>query len=202
MVKSTATTRRSGRRPGSPETRDQILSAARRQFIDDGFRAATMRSIASEAGVDPALVIHFFGSKENLFLESIKPPIDPSSTVAGFLAEDPDSAGRKLVEFLLDSWESEDIHRTMLGLVRAAVTEDLAANIVRSQIVNAVTEALRGARIDQPELRASLVGTQMAGIALGRYVIGFPALAAANRDAVIAAYAPVVQRFLTGSLKD
>lgn len=202
MVKSNTTMRRSGRRPGSPETRDQILSAARRQFIDDGFRAATMRSIANEAGVDPALVIHFFGSKENLFLEAIKPPIDPSATVGSYLAEDSETAGRRLVEFLLDSWESEDIHRTMLGIVRAAVTEDLAANIIRGQIVNGVTAALRGAGIDQPELRASLVGTQMAGIALGRYVIGFPALVGANRNEVIDAYAPVVQRFLTGSLKD
>ena len=161
-----------------------------------------MRSIASEAGVDPALVIHFFGSKDNLFLEALRPPIAPAETVARFLSEAPESAGRLLVEFLLDSWESEDINRTMLGLVRAAVTEDLAANIVRGQIINAVTEALRGAGIDQPEFRASLVGTQMAGIALGRYVIGFPALIQAPREAVIAAYAPVVQRFLTGSLKE
>jgi AcrR family transcriptional regulator len=200
MMNSQGTTRRSGRRSGESGTREAILEAARTQFIATGFRGTTIRSVAKAAGVDPALVLHFFRNKDALFAEAVRPPINPAALLREALERAPDSAGAALVEFLLDAWDSEDTNRTMLAIVRSAMTEEVAAKMVREQIVGSVAQALAVCGIDRPEYRAALVATQMAGIAVGRYVVGFRALVEADRDDLVTAFGPTVQRYLTGDL--
>ncbi|MBE0607974.1 MAG: TetR family transcriptional regulator [Dehalococcoidia bacterium] len=201
MMNSPTTTRRSGRRSGESGTREAILEAARAQFIASGFRGTTIRSVAKAAGVDPALVLHFFRNKDALFAEAVRPPINPATLLQEALERSPDSAGAALVEFLLDAWDSEDTNRTMLAIVRSAMTEEVAARMVREQIVSSVAETLGACGIDRPEYRAALVATQMAGIAIGRYVVGFRALVEADRGEMLAAFGPTIQRYLTGDLQ-
>lgn len=199
MVNSPASGR-TGRRSGESGTREAILAAARARFIAAGFRAATVRSIAGEAGVDPALVLHFFGTKEALFREAVWPPMDPAQRLREALENDRESAGAALVEFLLDTWDSEDANRTMLAIVRSAVTDEVAARMIREQVVGAVAQTLEAFEIDRAEYRAALVATQMAGLALGRYMVGLAPLIEADRDALVTAFGPTVQRYLTGAL--
>lgn len=202
MMNSSTTIRHSGRRAGDSGTREAILEAARAQFIATGFRGTTIRSVARAAGVDPALVLHFFGNKDALFAEAVRPPINPATRLREALERAPDSAGAALVEFLLDAWDSEDTNRTMLAIVRSAMTEEVAARMVREQIVDAVAQTLDACGIERAEYRAALVATQMAGIAIGRYVVGFQALIEADRGALIAAFGPTIQRYLTGTLEE
>ncbi len=201
MMNSSATTRRPGRRSGESGTREAILEAARAQFIATGFRGTTIRSVAKAAGVDPALVLHFFGNKDTLFTEAVRPPINPAAPLREALKRAPDSAGAALVGFLLDAWDSEDTNRTLLAIVRSAMTEEVAARMVREQVVNSVAQTLAACGIDRPEYRAALVATQMAGIAVGRYVVGFRALVEADRGEMLAAFGPSIQRYLTGALQ-
>lgn len=201
MMNSPAKTRRSGRRAGESGTREAVLEAARGQFIATGFRGTTIRSVAKAAGVDPALVLHFFRNKDALFAEAVRSPINPATPLQEALERSPDSAGAALVEFLLDAWDSEDTNRTMLAIVRSAMTEEVAARMVREQIVSSVAQALGACGIDRPEYRAALVATQMAGIAVGRYVVGLRALVEAGRSDLIAAFGPTIQRYLTGALQ-
>ena len=200
MMNSPRTTRHSGRRAGDSGTREAILEAARSQFIATGFRGTTIRSVAKAAGVDPALVLHFFRNKEALFAEAVRPPINPAKRLREALELAPESAGATLVEFLLDAWDSEDTNRTMLAIVRSALTEEVAARMVREQVVGTVAQALAACGIERPEYRAALVATQMAGIAIGRYVVGFRALVEADRSELIVAFGPTIQRYLTGTL--
>jgi AcrR family transcriptional regulator len=200
MVNSSPAARRSGRRAGDSGTRQAILAAARGKFIAAGFRGTTIRAVAAEAGVDPALVLHFFGSKDALFAEAVWPPIDPASRLREALERDPGSAGAALVTFLLDAWDSEDTNRTMLAIVRSAMSEEAAARMVREQIVSPVAQTLSEFGIARSAFRAALVATQMAGIAMGRYIVGFPALIEASPPELVAAYGPTIQRYLTGSL--
>jgi AcrR family transcriptional regulator len=200
MMNSPTIKRPSGRRAGDSGTREAILNAARTQFIDSGYRGATIRSVAAAAGVDPALVLHFFGNKEALFAVAVRPPVDPGAPLGEALDRAPESAGAALVEFLLDAWDSEDTNRTMLAIVRSAMTEEVAARMVREQIVRTVARTLAAHGIDRPEYRAALAATQMAGIAIGRYVVGFAPLVEAGRSELIEAFGPTIQRYLTGTL--
>ncbi len=200
MVKSSPSGR-PGRRAGDSGTRDAILAASRARFIAAGFRGATIRAIAAEAGVDPALVLHFFGSKERLFSESVHLPVDPAKRLHEALECDRETAGAALVEFLLDTWDSEDANRTMLAIVRSAATDEPAARMIREQVVGAVAQTLRAHGMDRADYRAALVASQMAGLAIGRYMIGLPPLVEADRAALVEAFGPTVQRYLTGALE-
>lgn len=193
-------TTRTGRRPGPPATREAILAAAREAFTGSGYRAATIRAIAANAGVDPSLVMHFFGSKEALFVEAVRPPVDISEVVAGALHADLESAGATIVSFLLEVWESDAHHRALLALVRAAVNEEAAAAMFRRAILGGVTTAFEGYGLDEPGRRAALVVSQLIGLAISRYVVALEPVAAAPRPWVAAAIAPTIQRYISGPL--
>ncbi len=199
MVNS-ARERRSGRRPGTSATREAILVAAREAFTAAGYRGATIRGIAATAGVDPALVMHFFGNKEALFAESMHPPFDPGAILSAELNADPAHAGEGIAAFFLDAWDSDSQRRSLLGLVRSAVTEEAAAAMVRESLLGSVQAALAQSGIDQPGVRAGLVGSQLIGLAIGRYILGLPPLAQASRDELVAAVAPVLQRYINGDI--
>ena len=194
-------TRRSGRRPGDSGTRDAIHAAAGRQFAELGYDRTSMRSVAREAGVDPALVAHFFGSKQALFVAVVELPFDPASVVPALFAGDRDGLGRRLADFLLATLEDPDARRRMTGLVRAAASEPQAARMVRELVTQQVFARIVAALdVGDAELRATLLGSQVVGLVMARYVLGLEPLASLPPDAVAAAIAPNLQRYLTGSL--
>ena len=190
-----------GRRPAGSGTREAIEQAARRQFAELGYQGTTMRGVAAEAGVDPRLVSHFFGSKERLFVTVVQLPIDPAETVARAAASGPEHVGRVLAEAVLDVLDDPRTRDVLTGLVRAAASEEQAATLVRAL----VTERLMGPLAQQaggadPDLRAGLLGSQVVGLVLARHVVGVEALAHADRDRLVAALAPVFSHYLTGTM--
>jgi AcrR family transcriptional regulator len=194
--------RRAGRRPGKQDTREAILAAAREAFAERGYDAATIRQIATGAGVDPALVHHYFGSKDKLFAATVDFPMDPAQFVPQALAGDPAQAGERLVRAFLSTWDSP-VGAVGVALLRSAVTSELAARLLREFLVTQILRRAMGVlQIDPAEfpLRGSLVASQMSGLAMARYILKIEPLASAEPATVVAAVAPTIQRYLTGPL--
>ena len=194
-------TPRTGRRPGESSTRSDILAAARALFAERGYQGATMRAIAAEAGVDAALVVHFFGNKPALMAEAIEWPFDPEVAMPTLLADGRGNVGRRLAELFVTTWDDEGSRNPILTLLRAATTEPTAAELLgefmRDRLYRPLMERLGS---DRPELRADLAVTQLLGVGLVRYVLRLEPLASAPPDQVVDWIAPVVQRYLTGKL--
>jgi AcrR family transcriptional regulator len=188
---------RTGRRPGNPETRDAILAAARRGFATRGYDATSVRAIATDAQVDPALVIHYFGTKEALFVEATGlPPALPGliASLAGLPLED---FAQALVVSYLRVIDSDDSRNAILALVRSAVSHDEAAGMLREFLTATLLPVI--ARLtghQDAQLRASLVAAQLIGIAMLRHVLRLEALAKATPDEMAVLVGPVIQQYL------
>jgi AcrR family transcriptional regulator len=194
--------RRTGRRPGNPDTRSAILAAAREAFADRGFDRASIRAIAAGAGVDPALVHHYFGTKEHLFVATLQVPINPAELLPGVLAGDRDELGERLVATLVRVWDSQ-AGTAAAALFRSAMSNDWTERLLREFLTTQILRrVLAGLQLDPTEAhyRANLVATQMAGLAMIRYIVRLEPLASAPPEWVVAAIAPNVQRYLTGEL--
>lgn len=189
---------RVGRAPGSPPNRQAILDAARDYFERHGYDRATIRGIAAQAGVDPALVHHYFGSKDQLLVAALQLPVNPREIVAELLAGDRDTIGERLLRRIFSAWASGG---TLIALLRAAVTNDDAARMLREffarEVIGRLTDALN---VSQPRLRVGLVASQMMGLAVSRFIIPLDPIAGADPETLIAALAPTIQRYLTGPL--
>jgi AcrR family transcriptional regulator len=194
--------RRTGRRPGNPDTREAILTAARNAFADRGYDGASIRSIATGAGVDPALVHHYFGTKEQLFMDVVGAPIDPREVLPRVVAGGKEEVGERLVRTMLSIWDSP-AGAAGVALMRSALSHDWTARLMRefltTQILRRVMKQLDMNPREAP-LRASLVASQVAGLAMVRYVLKIEPLASAPPDVVVAAVAPTIQRYVTGDL--
>jgi len=197
--------RRTGRRPGNQDTRGTILTTARETFAEQGYDGASIRQIAASAGVDPALVHHYFGTKEQLFLAVVRPPIDPASLLPTIFAGGIDGIAERMVATFLSVWENPASGTAFRSLLRGAVSHQTTGRLLReffaTQIVRRVIPQM-GAHIDPAEvpLRASLVASQLFGLALTRYIVEFEPIASASKETVIAAVAPTIQRYLIGDL--
>ena len=192
---------RTGRRPGPNRTRAAILDAARAAFAERGYEAVSVRAVARDAGVDPALVHRFHGSKEDLFVAAMELPISPGRLVPALLAEGVDGRGERLVRTLLELFDRPAAFAPFLALIRGAVSNEHAAAMLREFLAREVLGRLAAAASpDRPELRASLVGSQVVGLAMARYVVGVPPLATTDRETVVACVGPAIQRYLTGPL--
>jgi AcrR family transcriptional regulator len=188
---------RTGRRPGPGGTRERILAAARSHFGEAGYEGATIRRIAGEAGVDPALVLHYFGSKEGAFRAAVEFPIDPAEFIPPLLAPGLDGLGTRLVRFFVETWDSP-AGRPLLGVLRSVVGNDGAAALLRDFVTREVLGRLAEAlELDQPQLRASLAASQLIGLAMLRYVVKLEPLASAEADDLAGWLGPTVQRYLT-----
>jgi AcrR family transcriptional regulator len=190
---------RRGRRVAGGDTRAEILDAARTRFAETGYTATTLRAIARDAGVDPALVLHHFGSKEALFRDAMHFPIDPSAIAALIDDADRDGLGMRLTLYFLDLWEREATRASLLAMLRSALTHEVAADMLRGFITEAIVgRAAASLTTPDAELRATLVGSQLVGLALARYVVRIEPLASADVATVAAWVAPTLQRYLAG----
>ena len=186
--------RRRGPRQDGGEAREAILAAARGRFASQGFDGATMRAIAADAGVDPALVSYYFGSKSGLFVESLRLPVDPRSAIDALLSEGTEDLGARLVTRFLAVWDNPASGEPLISVLRSASSQpQLMRDFVESQIVPRIAEAVEG---PDPELRATAIATQLLGLALARYVLRLEPLASASRDEIVDLIAPTVQRYL------
>ena len=192
---------RTGRRPGVSGTREAILGAARRAFAEHGYQHATIRGVADLAGVDPALVHHYFGTKQALFVAAVQLPVNPAEQLMAVLAQDPGQAGERMVELFLSIWDHAAAQSPLLALVRSAVGDEHAAAMLREFIAEEVLGEI-ARRLGSPDarLRATLVGSQLIGLALARYIIRVEPLVSAPSAQVAAIVGPTVQRYLTGDL--
>jgi AcrR family transcriptional regulator len=192
---------RAGRRPGNSGTREAIERAARRQFAELGYDRTSVRQVAIEAGVDPGLVTHFHGTKQQLFVAVADLPFDPPAVLPGLLAGDPAGAGARLARFVAGVLETEEGRRRVTGLVRAAASEPAAARMVRERIARELLTPLAAQLgADEPALRASLVAAQMVGLVMARHVVAVEPLASLPAERLADAIAPVLQRYLTEPL--
>jgi AcrR family transcriptional regulator len=192
---------RTGRRPGASGTREAILGAARRAFAEQGYQRATIRGVAELAGVDPALVHHYFGTKQELFVAAVRLPVNPVEQLAAVLAAEPDQVGLRLVEAFLSIWDHAAGQSPLLALIRSAVSDEQAAALLREFITEEVLGPI-ARRVGSPDagLRATLAGSQLIGLAMARYIIRVEPLASTPSAEVAALVGPTVQRYLTGDV--
>jgi AcrR family transcriptional regulator len=182
------------RRRDAHATKAKILAAARTRFASEGYERATIRAIALDAGIDPALVMRYFGSKEKLF--SVAADFD--LRLPTFASLPRDQVGAAVVAHFLERWEEDD---TFMALLRAAVTHEAAEERVRA-VLRAQVAPMIGAFSDDPartSARAILVASQLLGMALCRYVFRMPAAAKMSRADVVAWLGPTIQRYVTGA---
>jgi AcrR family transcriptional regulator len=191
---------RTGRRPGASGTREQIAVAARALFADLGYERTTFRAIAAAAGVDPALVVHFYGSKEDLFRQVMVLPPAVTQALEQLAIGPHETVGRRFAELIIGALEDPASRTVVLGRIRCATTHPDAAAFVRETVTRDVQALAAALTDDRPDTRAVLVGSQLVGIAIARYVVLVEPLASMSSSEVIDFVAPTFQRYLVGPL--
>ena len=193
--------RRSGRPTGAPPNRAAILAAARGLFAERGYERTTVRAIAAAAGVDPALVHHYFGSKDQLLRAALTVgtmDLLPQLTSAGL-----DGLGERMLRSIFAAYDpapGEDV-ATLVGLVRSATTTPDATRLLRESFeVGGIVQMVTALHLSQPQLRAALLGSELFGLVLARYVVGLEPIASAEVESLVAWYGPTLQRYLVEPL--
>ena len=193
-----AVRRRSGRRPGGPDTRGEILTAARVEFGERGYDGATMRAIGARAGVDPALVHHYFGAKEQLFLAAMEIPFDPAITITATALGPAEDLGERVARVFLQIWADPVRRAPLLALIRSAMTHEAAATLLRQFVSRVLLPRVAGVLEGVPdrELRAEAMISHLVGVAMLRFVVKVEPIASVPEDELIALVAPVIQRYV------
>lgn len=193
--------KRRGRRAGGEDTKTALLHAAREVFVERGYEGATVRSIAAKAGVDAAMVNHWYGSKENLFAKAVlQLPFDPTELVKQLLDGPPEQTGERIVRTFLGVWDATG-GGPFAALVRSVTSHEGVATVLREFFLhNVFSKLVEGLTDDEVELRATLSASQVIGMGMVRYVVRFEPLASADADTLVAAVGPTIQRYLTGDI--
>jgi AcrR family transcriptional regulator len=193
--------KRRGRRAAGEDTRAALIAAARETFVEKGYDGATVRAIAARAGVDAAMVNHWFGGKEGLFAQAVlQLPFDPSEILKRLVDGPVEEAGERIIRNFVTIWDATG-GGTFAALIRSVTSHQEVANALKSFFINAIFKNLLAEiGAEQRELRATLCATQMVGLGIVRYVVHFEPLASADLDTVVRAVAPNMQRYLTGDL--
>jgi AcrR family transcriptional regulator len=189
------TVKRTRGRPPAGDAADRraaILDAARAQFAAQGFGGTSMRSIAREAGVDVSLISHYFGDKSGLLVATMELPVNPIEKIASVIEDGPDGMAERLLQTFLGAW---DPHRDIFSsMVRTTLgsgdSQAPMLQLAREVLIGSLLKVLEG---DDRELRASLIASQLIGMATLRYVVRIPPLADASIDDVVRLYAPGMQ---------
>lgn len=187
-----------GRRPGASDTRSAILAAARARFAAHGYDRTRIRDVAADAGVDAALVHYFFGSKDGLFAAVMELPFRPAEVIEPVLAEGVSGLGERLVRQVLTIWDHPGNRAALLAMLAGATAHPEAARALREFLMREIIGRV-AALVGDP-LRANLVGSQVVGLIVARYVVGVQPLAGLDREEVVRLVAPTVQRYLDGDL--
>jgi AcrR family transcriptional regulator len=193
--------RRPGRPAGGSDTRQRILASARELFAHNGIDRTSIRAVAAGAGVDAALVHHYFGTKQQLFAAAIEIPIDPME-VLGPLRETPvEEIGLKLPSLLLPLWDSE-LGARLIATLRALIT-GADVSLARSFLQEVIGVEV-GGRVDNPPgtgaIRTQFVASQLMGVVMARYIVKLEPFASLPAEQIAQTIAPNLQRYLTGDL--
>ncbi len=190
---------RGGRRPGKSGTREQILAAARARFAESGFDRVSVRAIAADAAVDPALVHHYFGTKRNLFAAALALPVDPETVLAQVRAVPVDQIARAVLRAVVGLWDSPQ-GAAVVGAFRTILGGG-DPQLIRSFILEVALKEVRG-RVDAPpgsaDVRVSLAASHMIGILVARRILEIEPLASMSLDELVERCAPQIQHYLTG----
>lgn len=184
-------------------SRDAVLAAAKQRFAQQGYEKTTLRAIAADAGVDPAMVLYLFGSKADLFRESLRLILDPG-VLLGALEGPPEGVGVRMVTIYLKIWESPETAASIRAMLVAATSNTDAheafRTFMRDYVLTAISPVLGGG--EQARLRAMLAGSNLVGTALLRYVMEVPPLATLPAEDVVRLIAPTVTRYLTAPAEE
>ena len=182
----------------SDQTRAAILAAARRRFAADGFERTTIRAIAADAGIDPSMVMRYYGSKDGLFSAAA----DLDLQLPDLASVPREQLGETLVRHWVERWEGGSSDELLIVVFRSAITNEAAAERLRTVFGAQVAKAVATIVDDRAEAatRAGLVSTQMLGLALCRYILRLAPVVALDLDTLLATVSDTVQRYLTGPL--
>lgn len=196
-------TRRRGRRQGEPVSREAVLAAAKKRFAVDGYERTTLRAIADDAHVDPSMVLYLFGSKLDLFRESLRLILDPERLVEALSAAG-DDVGTRMVRVYLQIWESPDTGPSMVVMLQSATSNSEAHEAFRSFMQTYVLAAVSGVLggDDTARLRAMLAATTLVGTAMLRYVMKIPPLATLPGEQLVTLLAPTITHYLTADAEE
>lgn len=193
--------RRSGRRPGNPDTRSRILDSARVRFSQNGYDKVSIRTVAADAGVDAALIHHYFGTKKQLFIASIQLPLDPEQILSRVREAPTEKMGALIAGLVLNVWESPQRH-SVIALIRSAMAGD-EVDLFRNFLMQVVLHEI-GPRVDEPAgtgpIRVQLVASQLMGVFAARHVLELDELVGVPVEDLVEMIAPTLQRYLTGPL--
>ncbi|MFE5948152.1 TetR family transcriptional regulator [Streptomyces sp. NPDC056480] len=181
-----------------PGARERILEAARAQFAERGYDKTSVRGIAKAAGVDAALVHHYFGTKDEVFAAAIEVSFEPASVVPAIVGGPRETIGERLARFFIGVWENPVSRAPLLAIVRSALTHEAAAKVLRTFVLRRLLERIADELdVPDPRFRAELAASHMIGIAILRYVIQVEPMASVDPEEIVAMVAPTLQRYLT-----
>ncbi|MBP2582880.1 AcrR family transcriptional regulator [Streptomyces sp. PvR006] len=181
-----------------PGARERILEAARAQFAERGYDKTSVRGIAKAAGVDAALVHHYFGTKDEVFAAAIEVSFEPAAVVPAIVAGPRETIGERLARFFIGVWENPVSRAPLLAIVRSALTHEAAAKVLRTFVLRRLLERIADELdVPDPRFRAELAASHMIGIAILRYVIQVEPMASVDPEEIVAMVAPTLQRYLT-----
>ncbi len=203
MTATNAGRRRPGRPAGSSDTRNRILASARELFASNGIRNTSIRAVAAAAGVDSALVHHYFGTKEKLFAAAIRVPIDPMDVLRPLRDVPVEQLGYTIPSMLLPLWDSE-LGTGLMATLRSILAGS-EVNLIRTFLQDVIAVEV-GPRVDNPPgsglIRIQFVASQLVGVVMARYILRLDPFASLPAEQVARTIAPNLQRYLTGDLPD
>ncbi|MEU5266253.1 TetR family transcriptional regulator [Amycolatopsis sp. NPDC021455] len=194
------TARRRGRRPAGQDTRTALVEAARAVFAENGYDGATVRAIATRAGVDAAMVNHWFGGKEGLFAKAVlQLPFEPAELLSALRDGPDDELGERIVRTFLTRWDGAggDVFQ---ALIRSITGHEQAGQVLRDFFQKFFTGLITSVGSDRIPLRMTLCASQLVGMGMIRYVAKFQPMTAAEVETLVAAVAPTVQRYINGEI--
>ncbi|UPK74676.1 TetR family transcriptional regulator [Nocardioidaceae bacterium SCSIO 66511] len=187
-----------GRRAGTPDTRGEIIAAAREAFASKGFDRTSLRSIARSAGVDPALIHHYFDGKDELFMVAMDLPLSPREKLVEALDVPREQVGGTLVATLLGVWDDDAYQPALLGVLRSLTSGSEAGTRMRTAFVEGMIFPALRQEVSGPvsDRALSLIGTQLVGLIVARYLVGLEPVASMKRVELAELIGPTVQRYL------